>query len=270
MAVLTKLGNEELIAKLDSEITVEEDIGDPETYRGNVKEFIENGPWELHDETGSQEVKLTRKYNDENIEISFSVAEITGMEPQSSSESQDAAYDDAEFDESMPETAQSGGANTKGAVNQGRTSGGNIKVAPEDRVAPADRPELEDEEEAEYPEEQQSGSSFPVRLLIKITKDSQPGAMEIETVATDGDMVIESVYFYPKPELADPQSADGEFKRRMMYAGPRYDNLDVELQELMDQFLQDRNIDTEMSLWLPDFVDYKEQKEYVRWLHSKS
>ena len=43
-------------------------------------------------------------------------------------------------------TAQSGGANTKGAVNQGRTSAGNIKVAPEDSVAPADREELRNDE----------------------------------------------------------------------------------------------------------------------------
>jgi complement component 1 Q subcomponent-binding protein len=55
--------------------------------------------------------------------------------------------DDAFADEEEDiETAQSGGANTKGAVNQGRTSGGNIKVAPEDSIAPADREELRNEE----------------------------------------------------------------------------------------------------------------------------
>ncbi|KAF2099977.1 mitochondrial glyco protein [Rhizodiscina lignyota] len=261
-------GNEELIAKLDSEIKVEQDIGDPETYRGNVREFIENGPWELQDEQGSQEVKLSRTYNDEKIEISFSVADIASIEPSSGMNDPDAAYDDAEYDNEPEVSAQSGGANTKGSVNQGRTSGGNVRVAPEDRVAPADRPELDDEE-GDYGEgEQQPGASFPVRLLIKITKDSQPGAMEIEAIAQDGEMMIESVFFYPQPDLADPQTAEGEFKRRMVYAGPRYDNLDVELQDLMDQFLRDRNIDTELSLWLPDFVDYKEQKEYVGWLHN--
>ena len=55
--------------------------------------------------------------------------------------------DEAFMDEDEDvETAQSGGANTKGAINQGRTSGGNIKVAPEDSVSPADRDELYSEE----------------------------------------------------------------------------------------------------------------------------
>ena len=56
----------------------------------------------------------------------------------------DEAYVDE--DEEVGDTAQSGGANTKGAVNQGRTSGGNVQVAPEDSIAPADREELRNEE----------------------------------------------------------------------------------------------------------------------------
>ena len=54
--------------------------------------------------------------------------------------------DEAFADEDDIEETQSGGANTKGAVNQGRTSGGNIKVAPEDSLAPADREEPSNEE----------------------------------------------------------------------------------------------------------------------------
>ena len=41
---------------------------------------------------------------------------------------------------------QSGGANTKGAINQGNSADGNFKIAPEDNVAPADREGLRDEE----------------------------------------------------------------------------------------------------------------------------
>ena len=55
----------------------------------------------------------------------------------------DEAYVDEDED---IESAQSGGATTKGAINQGRTSAGNMKVAPEDSLAPADREELRDEQ----------------------------------------------------------------------------------------------------------------------------
>lgn len=180
----------------------------------------------------------------------------------------DSAYDDA-FDDNEPPMrteGQSGGANTKGAVNQGRTAGGNIRVETEDRVAPADRPELADEEG--FDEEQAAGQSFPVRMLIKITRDGQQGALEIEATASDGDVMVDNVFFYPSAEMADPKSGESEFNRRLVYGGPRYDNLDPDLQGLMDQFLLERGINTEMSSCLPDFVDWKEQKEYVRWLNN--
>lgn len=180
----------------------------------------------------------------------------------------DSAFDDTYDDNEPPvrSEGQSGGANTKGAINAGRTSGGNIRVEPEDRVAPADRPELDDEEG--FDEEDSAGQNFPVRLLVKITRDGQQGALEIDAVAADGDVIVENVFFYPTAELADPQSGEGEFKRRLVYGGPRYDNLDPDLQGLMDQFLAERGINTELSSWLPDFVDWKEQKEYVRWLNN--
>ena len=58
-------------------------------------------------------------------------------------EADEALMDD---DQDLEGTGQSGGANTKGAVNQGRTSAGNMKVAPEDSIAPGDREELRNDE----------------------------------------------------------------------------------------------------------------------------
>ncbi len=48
-------------------------------------------------------------------------------------------------DEEGGMAVQSGGANTKGAINKGGKADGNFKVAPEDSVAPADREELSDD-----------------------------------------------------------------------------------------------------------------------------
>lgn len=74
--------------------------------------------------------------------VAFSIVDFNspGVMPEDEA---DEAYMDEEED---VESAQSGGANTKGAVNQGRTGAGNVKVAPEDSVAPADREELRNEE----------------------------------------------------------------------------------------------------------------------------
>ena len=103
---------------------------------------------------------------------------------------------------------QSGGANTKGAVNAGRTSGGNIRVEPEDRVAPADRPELSDEDAA-Y-EDGEATPAFPARVNVRVTRDGKPGAMMIESTAQDGDIMIENVYYFSDAAPADPQSSEVE------------------------------------------------------------
>ena len=87
---------------------------------------------------------MTRKYDDETITVAFNIADMHTPPVESSYEEPDEAlYDEEEEDIG---SAQSGGGNTKGAVNQGRTEAGNIKVAPEDSVAPADREELRNEE----------------------------------------------------------------------------------------------------------------------------
>jgi complement component 1 Q subcomponent-binding protein len=116
-----------------------------------------------------------------------------------------AMYDDADMD------VQSGGANTKGAINQGRTQDGNIRVAPEDRIAPADREELEDDYENDG--EQQG---FPAHASIRIERPGK-GALAIEATAQDGDFLIEDLYYFPSADLADPATAEKDWSRRALY-----------------------------------------------------
>lgn len=86
---------------------------------------------------------LRREYDDEVITVSFSIVDFhtgaVGME----GEDADEAFIDEEEELG---TAQSGGANTKGAINKGPAGNANFKVAPEDSIAPADREELRNEE----------------------------------------------------------------------------------------------------------------------------
>ena len=161
---------------------------------------------------------------------------------------------------------QTGGAQSKGTVNQGHTKGGNINVAPEDKVAPADREELGDDESADA-----AGASpmWPAHLHITIEKDGIPGALQIEAVIRDGEIITENLHFFAQKDLADVKTADAEWSRRNMYTGPAFSNLDEELQVFIDRYIQERGIDTGLAVWVPDYVDYKEQKEYVSWLERK-
>lgn len=174
---------------------------------------------------------------------------------------EDSVLDD-ELDEDDSITPQRGGAHTKGAINQGTTKDGNINVAPEDKIAPADRPELVDEE---GPESDQTDPAYPVRVNVTIKKPNQ-GAVQLECVAADGYIDIENVYHFSQPDLADARTAEKDFTRQGVYAGPPFSNLDEDLQVMFDRYIQDRGINEALAQFIPEYIDFKEQREYVQWL----
>lgn len=133
-------------------------------------------------------------------------------------------------------------------INQGSEE---FKVAPEDQV---------EDEDLESP-----GESFPARVNVVISKDGK-GALRVETIAQDGMIVIENVYYYKNAAEADAQSAEVEHKTSQMYVGPPFGNLDEDLQILFERYLDERGINTALALFVPDYIDMKEQKEYLRWL----
>ncbi len=201
-----------------------------------------------------------------SIRLTFSIADLNTLDQDPDQYSEDKAlYDEDAGD--LPTDGQSGGAQSKGTVNQGRTKGGNINVAPEDRLAPADRPELADDESPEGEEGEQE-PSFPARVNVTIEKPGR-GAVQIETVAQDGMIAIDNIYYFPDAELADAPTAEKDWVRRGMYTGPPFGNLDEDLQVLLERYLDERGINTALALFVPDYIDFKEQREYLNWLSSK-
>lgn len=260
---------DELIAKLDSEIQVERDISKPDSsVSESIEEFLQSSGFQLHDTPGVEDVILTRKFGDEHVQVSFTITDLTageGMERDMADE--DGHLFDDEVDRSLG-SVQSGGANTKGAINKGRAGDGNFRVAPEDSTSPVDRQELGDEDiDAEGGVG--AGPAFPARVNVKVTRDGQKGALVIEAVAQDGEIIIDNVYYFADKAIADPQNADQEWRRKATYAGPPFGNLDEGLQIGLEKYLEERGVNTSMALFIPDYIDFKEQKEYIRWLESK-
>ena len=103
-----------------------------------------------------------------------------------------------------------------------------------------------------------------------IEKAEKPGAVQIETIAQDGEIVVENVYYFNKAELADAKTADLDWSRRNLYTGPPFGNLDEDLQILLEKYLDERGVNTALALWVPEYIDFKEQREYLSWLSSKS
>ena len=143
-------------------------------------------------------------------------------------------------------------------INQGDK---NFKVAPEDSIAAADQEEVEGEEEREQE------PSFPARVNIIVEKPGK-GALAVETVAQDGMVVIDNVFYYTDASHAHAKTAEKDHDRRDMYVGPPFGNLDEDLQVLLERYLDERGINTALAIFVPDYIDMKEQREYLRWLEN--
>jgi complement component 1 Q subcomponent-binding protein, mitochondrial len=109
--------------------------------------------------------------------------------------------------------------------------------------------------------------SYPARLNIIIEKPGK-GALNIESIVQDGMHVIENVYHYADASFAYAKTPEKIHARQDLYSGPPFANLDEDLQVLMERYLDERGINTALAIFVPDYIDMKEQKEYLRWLSN--
>lgn len=131
-------------------------------------------------------------------------------------------------------------------------------------IDPADPSELDPENPSDAEGESQG---FPARVNIIVEKKGK-GALAIETVAEDGMIVIDNVYYYADAAHAYAKTTEAVHQRQDMYVGPPYGNLDEDLQVLMERYLDERGINQALAIFVPDYIDMKEQKEYLRWLKN--
>lgn len=64
--------DDELSAKLESEIAIENEMSASEEQPASIKDFLENSPFELVDVPGQEVVKLIRDFGDEKYGTIFS------------------------------------------------------------------------------------------------------------------------------------------------------------------------------------------------------
>lgn len=219
--------DEELSVKLESELQFEKEMKDNDVP-ASVKDFLENSPFELKDTPGMEDVYLTRKFGNETITVSFSISDISTYEPDHFNE--DSALTDEELD--TPEGRQLA-------------------------EAEADEAGLDDADEGM--------NAVPCRLNIVVEKEGK-GALNIEAVAQDGQIMVENFYYFKDPTLAHGQSAEVAHAAQDVYPGPPFGTLDEDLQILMERYLEERGVSQALAIFVPDYMDLKEQREYHAWL----
>lgn len=177
------------------------------------------------------------------ITVSFSVADITNYDPYSE--------DNALEDEGLEEDD----------VMQNPNKQRNVQSSGGARSADAEE-ELEDDLD-----ELDEDANAPINLSIVVEKPGKTtGALTIEATAQDGNIVVENLFYYDDVKLATMETPDATQKRADVYPGPPFGSLDDDLQVLMERFLEERGITQALAVFVPDYVDVKEQREYMRWL----
>lgn len=95
---------------------------------------------------------------------------------------------------------------------------------------------------------------------------SGKGALRVNLVTDNGRFTINGVTHLPEATInASPE----ELLRNPpehLYTGPPFQQLDEEVQGFLEQYLDVRGINTALALFIPDYIDVKEQKEYLGWL----
>ena len=249
--------DQELAAKIDQELRLEKESKDPAVVPPEVQTYIDKGIFQIEDVPGTEVVVLTRSIGDETIKVSFTIAEMNDEMSEDMSDPDNALEDEEDMDLGQ----------SKRTINQSGTRGGDVDVMAEDSIAPADR--AAQGEPDEVAGEEQMPATFETNFNITITKPGK-GAVQINATTQDGMVEIHNVFYFPKADVAIPKTAEKMHARQDVYAGPPFGNLDADLQAMLERYIDERGINTELAQFIPNYIDYKEQREYVQWLDSKS
>ncbi|KAI0703758.1 regulatory protein suaprga1 [Cytidiella melzeri] len=135
-------------------------------------------------------------------------------------------------------------------------------------IQTAQEAQFEELEEGEEASEDEPAHSYPIRCSVSINKGDSNGALTIDAMCQDGAFVADNISFYQDAKLATELTPEADWKRRGLYIGPQFDTLDVSVQEEFEKFLTERGINDSLAVFIPEYAEYKEQKEYVSWLQN--
>ncbi|KAI0468153.1 mitochondrial glycoprotein [Xylaria cf. heliscus] len=220
--------DKELQAKLASEIQFETEVKSDDHIPASVKDFLDNSPFELKDEPGKEDVYLVRKFGDETITVSFSISDLANYEPD--------MYDDN-------------------------------ALTDEELDSPEGKQLAETEAEEESLEDEDMENPVPCRINVVIEKPNQ-GALNIEALAQEGNILVENFYYYKDAKMAHSSSPEAVHGAEDVYPGPPFSSLDEDLQLMIERYVEERGITPAMAIFVPDYIDLKEQREYQAWLKN--
>ncbi|RDA90161.1 hypothetical protein CP533_0526 [Ophiocordyceps camponoti-saundersi (nom. inval.)] len=252
--------DEELVFKIDSEIRIEEDLKHDAQMPASIGDFLENSPFTLEDKPGVETVKLIRSFGDEKITVSFSISDL------------DENFDPYGEDEALDDDLDQGVNKQLHQPSNSKSPSSNRNANAANRSGEASGPQEEETDMMEDPteeDEMDEDSPAPINMIVAIEKPGKTdGALSISASAREGVVEVESISYLPDASLATSNALDVIHKRVDLYSGPPFGSLDEDLQLLVERYLDERGVNQAMAVFVADYADAKEQKEYVRWLEN--
>ncbi|KAI8324071.1 mitochondrial glycoprotein [Martensiomyces pterosporus] len=108
---------------------------------------------------------------------------------------------------------------------------------------------------------------FPINFTATFAKPGAP-VLHMELECEEGEIGVNHMTFLPDEETAVSSTVEKDWARKQAYFGPIYGQLSDDLKENIDEFLTERSVDTALTLFMQDYIEFKEQKEYLNWLSS--
>ncbi|PVU94750.1 hypothetical protein BB561_002281 [Smittium simulii] len=238
-----------LLETLKEEISYEKEQSDADSSTDFIDSFTEKTGFVIQDTPGNHQVTMTKNDGSETITIKFSINDLSNLDPlrsQFDSFNQNGIQDDnvnfSEFDEAK--YAEHMAASSK-----------NKSAAATDNMQ---------ESESQLDEEE---ANFDVNFNLVIAKPNAP-TLFFDLLAREGCIGVNQMNFFNNPKTALYNSSEAQFARDSSYIGPTYAHLSEDLKNNVDSFFEARGIDAGLTMFMQDYIEFKEQKEYLRWLEQ--
>lgn len=222
---------------LESELNLEAESLNSELPK-MFNEYLKKYQFNIVETPGKNEAQIRKVTEDgEIVDIFFDVSQVTTL-----------PYDKQDADNVLGESGE--GAKTDVAS---------------DRFDPGDEVM---EEFNQFTSGQENFANVSVVISKKDTTEGQNGALAFELLMNleDNSFFVENVTTFKSIEDLLSDSADTQFKRELQYKGPPFSNLDEELQETLEIYLESRGVNEELATFITVYSEFKENNEYISWL----
>lgn len=109
-----------------------------------------------------------------------------------------------------------------------------------------------------------SAVHFPFTVLI--TRNGK--TLDFSLTHVDGELVVDGLAHYESPAVAADQSAEGQMRRERMYQGPTFAELSHSFVDGVVNYLEERQINDDLSTFVAQYSYWLEQMEYENWLKA--